>query len=74
MRLVEQHRIDRHDPRFAAIDAAAFPWRMDRMAEMSMLPRTIRWFSCGNARLPTTGRLHRSGYTRDVAPDRSEVT
>ena len=24
MRLVEQHRIDRHDPRFAAIDAAAF--------------------------------------------------
>src|SRR6266542_7030688 len=24
MRLVEQHRINRHDPRFAAIDAAAF--------------------------------------------------
>jgi putative transposase len=24
MQLVEQHRIDRHDPRFAAIDAAAF--------------------------------------------------
>ena len=24
MRLVEQHRIDRHDPRFATIDAAAF--------------------------------------------------
>jgi hypothetical protein len=24
MRLVEQHRIDRHDPRFAAIDAVAF--------------------------------------------------
>jgi hypothetical protein len=24
MRLVEQHRIDRYDPRFAAIDAAAF--------------------------------------------------
>jgi transposase len=24
MRLVEQHRIDRHDPRFAAIDTAAF--------------------------------------------------
>src|SRR6266487_5505252 len=24
MRLVEQHRISRHDPRFAAIDAAAF--------------------------------------------------
>jgi hypothetical protein len=24
MRLVEHHRIDRHDPRFAAIDAAAF--------------------------------------------------
>jgi putative transposase len=24
MRLVELHRIDRHDPRFAAIDAAAF--------------------------------------------------
>jgi len=24
MVLVEQHRIDRHDPRFAAIDAAAF--------------------------------------------------
>ena len=24
MRLVEQHRIDRHDARFAAIDAAAF--------------------------------------------------
>jgi putative transposase len=24
MRLVEQHRIDQHDPRFAAIDAAAF--------------------------------------------------
>ena len=24
MRLVEQHRIDRHDPRWAAIDAAAF--------------------------------------------------
>jgi putative transposase len=24
MRLVEQHRIDRHDPRFTAIDAAAF--------------------------------------------------
>src|SRR5690242_7690677 len=24
MRLVEQHRIDRHDSRFAAIDAAAF--------------------------------------------------
>ncbi len=24
MRLVEQHRIDRHDHRFAAIDAAAF--------------------------------------------------
>jgi IS605 OrfB family transposase len=27
MRLVEQHRIDRHDPRFAAIDAAAFASR-----------------------------------------------
>ena len=24
MHLVERHRIDRHDPRFAAIDAAAF--------------------------------------------------
>lgn len=24
MHLVEQHRIDRYDPRFAAIDAAAF--------------------------------------------------
>ena len=24
MHLVEQHRINRHDPRFAAIDAAAF--------------------------------------------------
>jgi hypothetical protein len=24
MRLVEQHRINRHDPRFTAIDAAAF--------------------------------------------------
>ena len=24
MRLVEQHRIDRHDTRFAAIDVAAF--------------------------------------------------
>src|SRR5262245_17042554 len=24
MQLVEQHRIDRHDPRFAAIDAATF--------------------------------------------------
>ena len=24
MRLVEQHRIDRHDPRYVAIDAAAF--------------------------------------------------
>ena len=24
MQLVEQHRIDRHDARFAAIDAAAF--------------------------------------------------
>ena len=24
MQLVEQHRIDRHNPRFAAIDAAAF--------------------------------------------------
>src|SRR5258708_37613485 len=24
MQLVEQHRIDRHDPRWAAIDAAAF--------------------------------------------------
>jgi putative transposase len=24
MRLVEQHRIDRHDARFAAIDAASF--------------------------------------------------
>jgi putative transposase len=24
MRLVERHRIDRHDPRFASIDTAAF--------------------------------------------------
>jgi hypothetical protein len=27
MQLVEQHRIDRHDPRFAAVDTAAFAFK-----------------------------------------------
>ena len=42
VQLAEQHRIDRHDPRFAAIDAAAFTSKNLYNAALYVVDQEVR--------------------------------